>query len=69
MNQAPALPGTIIAYSNVGDQVLEVEWDAIPADKLEKTGTFTVGGTVVDTKARIIATVTVSTVVSRDNIV
>lgn len=69
VNQAPALPGTIIAYSNVGDQVLEVEWDAIPADKLEKTGTFTVGGTVVDTKARIIATVTVSTVVSRDNIV
>ena len=69
VNQAPALPGTIIAYSNVGDQVLEVEWDAIPAEKLEKTGTFTVGGTVVDTKARIIATVTVSTVVSRDNIV
>ena len=36
VNQAPALPGTIIAYSNVGDQVLEVEWDAIPAEKLEK---------------------------------
>ena len=69
VNQAPALPGTIIAYSNVGDQVLEVEWDAIPADKLEKTGTFTVGGTVVATKARITANVTVSTVVSRDNIV
>lgn len=69
VNQAPALPGTIIAYSNVGDQVLEVEWDAIPADKLAKTGTFTVGGTVVATKARITANVTVSTVVSRDNIV
>ncbi len=69
VNQAPPLPGTVIAYGNVGDQVLEVEWDAIPADKLEKTGTFTVGGTVVATKARITATVTVSTVVSRDNIV
>lgn len=69
VNQAPPLPGTVIAYSNVGDQVLEVEWDAIPADKLAKTGTFTVGGTVVATKARITANVTVSTVVSRDNIV
>lgn len=69
VNTYPALPGTVIAYSNTGDQVLEVEWDEISAEKLAKTGTFTVDGTVVDTKARITATVTVSTVVSRDNIV
>ena len=59
----PALPGTVIAHTNVGDQVLDVQWDEISAEQLKQIGTFSTGGTVVDTNARITAEITVTAVI------
>ena len=55
----PGLPGTVTAYTNVGQQLMEVRWDHISDSSLDAAGIFTVYGTVVETNARIPAEVTV----------
>lgn len=63
LEEQPALPGTVIAHTNVGDQLMEVRWDRVGSSALKEYGTFTVYGTVVETGKRISAEVTVSDVI------
>lgn len=59
----PGLPGTVTASTNIGQQTMEVRWDTVSSSMLNTYGTFTVYGTVTDTKARVVAQVTVSDVI------
>lgn len=60
--EQPNLPGLVTAQTNVGEQLMEARWDKVGGSMLNTFGTFTVYGTVVDTGARIPASVTVSDV-------
>ena len=62
-NEKPMLPGTVVAKTNVGDQILEVKWDQISSSALNIYGTLNVYGTVVETGDRVRATVEISDVI------
>ncbi len=59
----PELPGTVIANTNIGQKVMEVQWDWIASSRLNRLGTFEVQGTVIETDALVTAKVTVSEIV------
>ncbi|MEY8392970.1 Ig-like domain-containing protein [Lachnospiraceae bacterium 45-W7] len=59
----PELPGTVIANTNFGQKVMEVQWDRIAASRLNKFGTFRVQGTVIETDAQVSAEVTVCDII------
>ncbi|NBH15775.1 DUF4982 domain-containing protein, partial [Lachnospiraceae bacterium] len=59
----PELPGTVIANTNVGQKLMEVQWDRIADSRLKKFGTFNIYGTVIETDTRVTAEVTVCDVV------
>lgn len=50
LDQAPALPAAVRGtYSDGVERDVAVTWDAVPADKLTASGTFTVAGTAAGT--------------------
>lgn len=59
----PALPGAVMADTNVGAQLMEVRWDSIGGSLLQAFGIFTVYGTIVENNDRVAAKVTVSDVI------
>ena len=69
VGEYPQLPGTVLAYTNIGQTLMEVHWDSISNELLDELGTFKVYGTIAaDDNHRIVATVTVSGVVGVESV-
>ncbi|MDQ6419479.1 glycosyl hydrolase 53 family protein [Paenibacillus sp. LHD-117] len=60
VGQSPTLPATVkVEYSNDRIESKQVTWNAVPADKLQYPGTFTVEGSIPGITLKATATVTV----------
>lgn len=68
VGEYPILPGTVIANTNLGQKLVEVEWDVVNSGLLEELGSFKVYGTVSGASSRIAAVVKVSGVVGAENV-